>query len=408
VPPKPRRITVAERRARLVRRHYLGRTGRDVTAVAGDLVGLHSSDAGSVYLSSYARVRGFGPEQLEHALYEERTLARVLGMRRTMFVVPVGLAPVVHGACTRALARRERKRTIGFIEDGGVARDGARWLARIEAATLELLEERGQATAVELSREIPALRRKIPVGAGTKWEGTIGVSTRVLFLLANDGKIVRTKPRGSWLSTQYRWAPMESWLGIDVDAMDEEHARAELARRWLRSFGPGTLDDVKWWTGWTAAQTRRALAGAGAVAVDLTDRLGGTPKNKIDGSPGYVALGDEGPVRAPRPAAALLPSLDPTVMGWFERDWYLGGHRPALFDRNGNAGPTVWWDGRIVGGWAQRADGEVRVHLLEDVGGDALEAIGREADALRQWLGDVRVIPRFRTPLEKELSAALL
>ncbi|MDQ4125609.1 MAG: winged helix DNA-binding domain-containing protein, partial [Actinomycetota bacterium] len=127
--PRPRRISARERRARLVRRHHLGRTGRDVTAVAGDLAGLHSSDAASVFLAARARVRRFEPEDLERALYEERTLARVLGMRRTMFVLPVELAPVVHAACTRSIARRERARTIAFVEGGGVAPDGARWLA---------------------------------------------------------------------------------------------------------------------------------------------------------------------------------------------------------------------------------------------------------------------------------------
>lgn len=364
-----------------------------MTGLAGDLVGLHSTDPATVYLAARARLRAFSPADLENALYEKRSLARVLGMRRTMFVVPVDLVPVVHGACTRSLARRERARTIAFVEDGGVARDGARWLARIEAETLALLEERGQATAVELSRELPELRKKIPVGAGTKWEGTIGVSTRVLFLLANDGKIVRTRPRGSWLSTQYRWAPLRTWLGVDVDTVDASSARTELARRWLRAYGPGSAADLKWWTGWTAVETRAALTAVDAVAVDL------------DGVTGYVLPDDAAPVRAPRSGAALLPALDPTVMGWTERDWYLGEHRVALFDRSGNAGPTVWWDGRVVGGWAQRPDGEVVVRLLEDAGSDAAAAIAAAAGALADWLGDVRIIPRFRTPLEKELSA---
>jgi hypothetical protein len=102
---------------------------------------------------------------------------------------------------------------------------------------------------------------------------------------------------------------------------------------------------------------------------------------------------------------ALTPALDPTVMGWQGRDWYLGSHGPALFDRSGNPGPTVWCDGRIVGGWAQRADGEVVVRLLDDVGREATDAVGAEADRLRRWLGDIRVTPRFRTPLERELSA---
>ena len=49
------------------------------------------------------------------------------------------------------------------------------------------------------------------------------------------------------------------------------------------------------------------------------------------------------------PWAALLPALDSTTMGWFERGWYLGPHKAHLFETNGNARPTGWWDGRIAG-----------------------------------------------------------
>jgi hypothetical protein len=92
-------------------------------------------------------------------------------------------------------------------------------------------------------------------------------------------------------------------------------------------------------------------------------------------------------------------------MGWVGRDWYLGVHGPALFDRSGNPGPTVWVDGRIAGGWAQRADGEVVYRLLEDVGSEAGTAIAAAAARLEKWMGDVRVVPRFRTPLERELTS---
>ena len=44
------------------------------------------------------------------------------------------------------------------------------------------------------------------------------------------------------------------------------------------------------------------------------------------------------------------------------------------------------------------------MRLLEDVGVEAAEAIAAEAARLREWIGDVRVTPRFRTPLERELS----
>ena len=101
---------------------------------------------------------------------------------------------------------------------------------------------------------------------------------------------------------------------------------------------------------------------------------------------------------------ALLPSLDPTPMGWKERDWYLGPHEGPLFDRNGNIGPTVWADGRIVGGWSQRPDGEVVTELLEDVGIDHRTLLDAEVERLSACIGDTVVKPSFPTPLQKRLS----
>ena len=88
-------------------------------------------------------------------------------------------------------------------------------------------------------------------------------------------------------------------------------------------------------------------------------------------------------------------------MGWYDRDWYLVGHRAQVFDTNGNGGPTAWWDGRIVGGWGQDNDGRVELRLLEDVGREAKRALTARADALTEWLGGVRVSPRFPSPLSK-------
>ena len=156
-------------------------------------------------------------------------------------------------------------------------------------------------------------------------------------------------------------------------------------------FSP--FESLQWWAGWTGAQAKAALAALPVRDVDL------------DGQPGVLLADDELPDDAVGPVASLLPALDPTPMGGQARGWYLGPHGPALFDRTGNIGPTVWWQGRIVGGWAQRPSGEVACRLLEDVGPDATAAISAEADALEAWLGPARITPRFRTPLERELSA---
>jgi hypothetical protein len=185
---------------------------------------------------------------------------------------------------------------------------------------------------------------------------------------------------------------MDAWLPGGLPEMQLPAARTELVGRWLKRFGPGTRADMRWWTGWTAAEVDRALLALEAVEVGL------------DGGTGYVLPDDLEPMAAPTPGAVFLPALDSTVMGWTERGWYLGAHGPRLFDRSGNAGPTVWWDGRVIGGWAQRKDGRIVLQLLEDAGAEARVATEEEADRLERWLGPVRFIPRFRTPLEIALS----
>ena len=80
---------------------------------------------------------------------------------------------------------------------------------------------------------------------------------------------------------------------------------------------------------------------------------------------------------------ALLPSLDPTAMGWAGREWYLGPHRAVLFDSTGNIGPTIWSDGRIVGVWAQRDDGSIATAWLDEPGTAVARAIAREAESMQ-------------------------
>jgi hypothetical protein len=387
------KIDTAERRRRLAVRHHLalGARAAPVEEVACDLVGIHATDPASVYLGAFARVGTLTFDDVAQALYEQRSVLKVLGMRRTMFVEPRELVPIVQAAVTDTLAKAERKRTIQMLEGAGVADDAEAWLKEVEAQTVAALNEAGEATATELTKKVPGLRVQITFGEGKKWAGRVGVSTRMLFLLATEGRIVRGRPRGTWLSSMYAWAPMEKWLGAPLPRMTAEAAQAELARRYLAAFGPATLRDVQWWAGWTVATTKKALAAIDAETVEL------------DAGSGYVLAADTRATVELESWVALLPTLDTTPMGWVERGWFMGEHTPRLFDRNGNIGPTVWVDGRVVGGWAQKRSGEVVTRLLEDVDAGSRTEIAAQAERIGAWLGDSRVIPRFRTPLEQEL-----
>jgi DNA glycosylase AlkZ-like len=359
--------------------------------VAQSLLALHATDPATVFLSIQARLPGATVAATESALYEERSLLRLHGMRRTLFVAPVELAPAIRHACAETFLAQTRKTYVQLLMDAGVG-DSA-WLSEVETAAEAALAARGTATAAQISSDEPRLRTQIRVARGKSYESTTTITAWVLFLLAAEGRIARGRPTGSWTSTQWTWSSMEKWLPGGMAELPAAQARADLARAWLTAFGPATVADLRWWTGWTATHTRQALAAIGAVEVDL------------DGATGLVLPGDLDPVSEQPPWVALLPALDSTPMGWAQRQWYLGGHAVALFDGTGNAGPTVWCDGRVVGAWVQRPDGEVVYRLLEDVGAEATSALDSAAERLAQWLGDARPAPRARrrSPLEKEL-----
>lgn len=385
-----------ERRARVGVRHRLapGTRAGSLAEAAAAMVVLHATDPATVYLEARARMGESAPETIEHELYEEPTVLRMLAMRRTLFLVALPDVPMVLAAGSRDVAERERPRTLKIFADGLSLPYPADHFAELEEIALAAVRERGEVATAELRTVDARLGERVTLARGKAYEGTMAVISRVVHHLALDGRIGRGRPRGSWVSGQFRWSPIERWFPNGIAEVPIAEARAELVRRWLRTFGPGTRDDIRWWTGWTVGNTRAALEGIGAVEVSLDG-----------GASGYALPDDLEPTPPVEPWVALLPALDATTMGWAGRDWYLGPHRPRLFDTNGNAGPTIWVDGRVVGGWAQLRSGEVVPHLLEDVGAETVGRIEAEAARLEAWIGPARVTGSFPTPLEIGLRA---
>ncbi|HET6954730.1 MAG TPA: winged helix DNA-binding domain-containing protein [Acidimicrobiales bacterium] len=389
-----RSFDVAERRARLARRHHLAPDHRapDVAAASDGVVCLHATDPATVYLSAWARVGGLVTGDVDKALYADRTLVKHMGMRRTLFVFRRELFGTVQVAVSDRVADQERRRLARAVEKAGLVDDGAAWLREAEAATLAALDRAGEATSTELRAEVDLLRGSIVYAPHKAYGGETPVGPRVLTCLSAAGEVVRASNRGAWTASRPAWARTSTWLGEHPARPPERQARADLVRRWLHAFGPATVADLKWWLGVPVSAVRAALADVGAVEVDL------------HGEPGIALPDDLTPVDPPPPGAVLLPALDPTTMGWAGRDWYLGSHRAAVFDRNGNGGTTAWWDGRVVGGWSQAPGGEVVLQLLEDVGAEARAALDREAARLTAWLDGVRVTARFPSPLARSTT----
>jgi Winged helix DNA-binding domain len=388
------RIDVAERRARLARRHRLapGSRAHDVVEAAASLVCLHATDPATVHLSAWARVDGLTVADVERALYVDRSLVKHLAMRRTLFAFPRDALALAQAGASDRVADGERRRLVRDVEKAGLRPDGERWLLDASEQVLAALSDGREASSSELRAEIPLLEGSIAYGEGKSWGGQAPVGPRVLTTLSAAGRIVRASNDGRWTTSRPRWASMAAWLGEEIAPVPEAAGVAGLVERWLRAFGPGTAADIKWWLGSTVAAVRKALSSLDAVEVDLDGRIG------------YLLPDDLEPTAPVGPWAALLPPLDPTTMGWFERDWYLGPYKEQLFDTSGNAGPTVWWDGRIVGGWRQTDANEVELQMLEDVGADGRRALEHEAARLTEWFGGVRALPRFPSPLSKAVA----
>jgi hypothetical protein len=353
------------------------------------MVCLHGTDPSTIKLSAWARVDGMRTADLERELYVDRSLVKHLAMRRTLFLFPRETLGLAQAGASDRVADGERRHLIRDVEAAGLQPNGERWLSQACEQVLAVLSDGREATSTELREKVPLLQGSITYGEGKSWGGQAPVGPRVLTTLSAAGRIVRASNDGGWSSARPRWATMRSWLGEEIAPMPEGDAVAGLVEQWLRVFGPGTAADIKWWLGNTMGAVRKALSRVNAVEVDL------------DGQSGYLLPDDLEATDPVEPWGALLPPLDPTTMGWFERDWYLGPYKPQLFDATGNSGPTLWWDGRIV---RQGDTGEVVLQMLEDIGSEGLRALEHEAARLTRWFNGTRVLPRFPSPLSKAVS----
>lgn len=372
------------RRARLARRHALHPDHRQDSpeAAARAVVALHATEAATVHLAVAARMRDPAVPLVDVALYDDRTLVKQLAMRRTLFAFPAELLPAVWGSASARVAEQELRRLTADLLRHGVTDDGAAWIERGRRAVLGRLAGGVYLGARELRDQLPELAgRTRRIEGGTRWNlPDVPFAPRLLTVLGAEHSIVRGRNAGHWRLSRPTWTLMADWLDDPPPALAGAEGYAELVRRWLRSFGPGTEADLVWWLGATKTTVRSALEAVGAARVTLDS-----------GATGWVLPGDDA---ADDPTegdwAALLPVLDPTTMGWRQRDFYLPpALAPLLFDSNGNAGTTAWVNGRIVGCWVQDDDGRVRVLPGVPLPPAHADLLHREADRLTGFLDGV-------------------
>lgn len=373
------RVSDDERRRRLAVRHALapGHHVGSPEAAARAMTVLHATEPATVYLSCQARSPATTIADVDHALYGARSVVKQLAMRRTVFVFPRDLLPAAWGSAAARVAASERRAMGKDVVGAGIAPDGDAWLDHARAQVLEVLASAPEGlTAAEIRQAAPAIDVKVARSVHSQW-----AAPRVLTHLGLTADLARGQNTSHWRVSRPRWTLMSNWLGASPQPLDGDAGYRELVRRYLHTFGPATEDDVVWWLGSTKRAVRSAIGDLDTVEVLLDS-----------GATGWLLGDDLDPVADPGGWVALLPVLDPTVMGWKERGFYLDRElRDQLFDRAGNAGTTAWVDGRIVGCWIQDEAGVVQVRLLEPVPAWARRALDDEAETLTAWLAGERV-----------------
>jgi len=378
----------------------------DVLQTTRDIVALHGTDPTGPYLSLWARMSEFQREALEDELYQQRTLARLLCMRVTLHVVP---SDELHLFFQAYATRRTRPEVEGFktlLVQASLCQEQEveAYLADLQRQVLDVLAEKGPLTVRKINQAVPELQAKISHSEGKAYAGEFSIGSYLIpNIIGAQGLLVRARPRGTWRSTLYEYALLSDWLpGVDLESVTPQEARTWLVRRYLSAFGPVTFDDVRWWTGFTKGETKEALDALEPEIVQVT----------VEGSGnGYWVLADDAQqlrsfTPPDGPYVSLLPCLDPYIMGYRDRNRFLApDHRAKLFDRAGNAVPTVWVNGRVVGAWGQRKDGSVIYGLFEQLGDGERALLEDEARRLSDFLGGEYLPSRFRTSFTRTLEA---
>jgi len=376
----------------------------DLVQVTRGVVALHATFAAGPYLSLWARVPGFQREWLDDALYERRTLARLLCMRTTLHVVPAGDLPFFFQAYAPHTMRTGLRDGESLLVQAGVCQEegAGALLSELHQRVLDLLARQGPSTGQEISQAVPELQARVRYSIGKSYEGELSLGSRLVPGMCTLGLLIRARPQGTWRSNLYAYAALAGWLPeVDLQSASPQEAQAWLVQHYLATFGPATFDDVQWWTGFSRREVQASLEALKPALQEVT----------VEGwGDGHLMLaGDAQRMRGftppDGPYVFMLPGLDPYIMGYRGRRRFLAPeHRGKVFDRAGNAMPTLWANGRVVGAWGQRKDGSVAYSLFETVSEREQALLEACCGQLEGFLGGEFLPPRTRTPFTRTLE----
>ena len=350
----PARLAALRAAAQLLHRPA---TAKHPADVARAICGAQAQDPSAGRLAFRARSPRVRAVDVDRARTEERSLLRTWVMRGTMHLIATEDAAWLVPLFEPAFADNSVRRLVQLGIDVPTQERGLREIRRA-------LEADGPLSRGDL---VERLRHR---------EILLDSSSRLhLFRLAIARGIACLGPD---VGSQTCLVGARDWLG-EPPPHQRDAALNELARRYLRAFGPATEADFAGWAGLGLREIRSALAGIGAELAEA--RVGD-----------QTAWTLKGARRRPRRRIVrLLPAWDTYLMGHRNREFLA---EPARWRRimpgGGILRPSIVVDGVAAGTWRlRRGDSamQVEVEPFADLDPAAAEAIAAEAVDIGRFEG---------------------
>ena len=326
---------------RLRRHHLLDPSAKDLVTISRDVCGVQAQIMSAAQLQLWARNHAITPAAVNDALWKSRSLVKTSLMRQTLHLIPADDFPLYIAANRRARV----KSTFSIMARFKITRDEADALSEL---IVEALKD-GPATRAAITAAVrPRVSRRV-----IAWMDKVFSIVR---LPVFEGRICYGPGEGN----ETTLVRTDQWLPVR-EPMEEVQAQAELLRRYLRAYGPATLQDFAHWS---------------LISMAEVKALGPLIEAEVADYNGMLLLRED--MKALQNASSetnsvhLLPYFDVYLLAHRFKEHFL---KPQFYKRvyrnQGWISPVVLINGEIAGVWSYKVSRkalEVEIDLFSRVG----------------------------------------
>ena len=374
---------------RLSQHHLSNRQpSASMASVLAHIGGAQSQVLSAAQMSIWARVKGARIRRVNSAIWNDHTLVRAWAMRRTMFLLPSDqLAVFVRGTTRRAAYHfREALSRVGSKE---------KLDALLDAVLGALKEPRTRSDLAEILSKSHGYELKSKAGGGwgnkrpVPWikvgEALLPVGWLLHVIAARD--VIVSGPGDGNEATYVRadkWIP--HWKDTTV-----EKAERELLVKYLRAFGPTTLQDFAVWAGMYVRDAKPIWESEAENLVHLD----------VEGWKASILqsdLWDLEKAELDEQVVRLLPYFDSFLLGHkSHRNLVDQRNHKKVYRDQGWVSPVLLVDGRAQGVWShdqKKGILNVRVTPFSRISSDVSSQIREETSDLGRFLecSDVKTV----------------